>query len=172
MATTEYPWWSRAQRGSQAVSVSLPPIEPDAMVLFLNSYAYSYLVPFMPVTARAVGVNSNLVRPGSPGKLQGEIARAIRDHKGPLWGMEYPEAFPGIADASLATYALRREGDCTLLDTNIEDKRFCQNLSATPAMVGSLSSRQGELIHFLEPRLVHSYRNEVGSGLPARRTPP
>ena len=94
LATSEYPWWSRAQRGSQAVSVSLPPIEPDAMVLFLDSYAYSYLVPFMPETARAVGVNSNLVRPGSPGKLQDEIARAIRDPKGTPVGDGIPRGVP------------------------------------------------------------------------------
>ena len=34
--TTHYPWWDRAQRGPEAISVQLPPLEPDAMVLFLE----------------------------------------------------------------------------------------------------------------------------------------
>jgi hypothetical protein len=124
MRTTEYPWWSRAQRAPHAIEVTLPPMEPNAMVLFLDPYAYSYLVPFMPSTIRAIGANTNLVRPGSPGKLQERITATIRDHQGPLWGMEYPEAFMGVADSSLRSYQLIRDGECTLLDTNIEDARF------------------------------------------------
>ncbi len=124
MATTRYPWWSRAQRGPQAISVVLPPIEPNAMVVFLDPYAYSYLVPFMPDTARAIGANTNLVRPGSPGLLEPQIESTIRDHQGPLWGMEYPEVFPGVADSTLASHHLTREDDCALVDTNMEEKPF------------------------------------------------
>jgi hypothetical protein len=41
MSTTEYPWRSRARRGPYAIAVNLPSIEPNAMVLFLDPYAYS-----------------------------------------------------------------------------------------------------------------------------------
>jgi hypothetical protein len=78
----------------------------------------------VPSTVRAIGANDNLVRPGSPGKLHGRIEATIRDHPGPLWGMEYPEAFPGVADFSLKSYRLIRDRECTLLNTNIEEKRL------------------------------------------------
>jgi hypothetical protein len=119
---THYPWWSRAQVAAQAVAVKLPALEPDAMMLFLDSYAYSYLVPSFPETVRVIGANNNLVRPGSWGTLQAHVEAAIDGHQGPFWGMEYPEAFPGIADATLSHYRLVREGDCTLVDTNIEER--------------------------------------------------
>jgi hypothetical protein len=38
--------------------------------------------------------------------------------------MEYPKAFPGVAYFSLKSYRLIRDGECTLLDRNIEEKRF------------------------------------------------
>ena len=67
--TTQYPWWDRAPRGPEAISVQLPPLEPNAMVLFLDSQPYAYLVPSMPISARAIGVNNNLVHPGASGGL-------------------------------------------------------------------------------------------------------
>lgn len=123
MASTAYPWWGRAQPGPAAMSVNLPAIEADAMVVFLDAYSYSYLVPLMPRTVRAIGANSNLVRPGSNGTLQPRIEAAIRDHRGPVWGFEFPRAFPGTADATLAHHRLQRTEDCVPLDSSIEDQR-------------------------------------------------
>jgi hypothetical protein len=118
--TTEYPWWDRAPRGPQALSVQLPPLEPNAMVLFLDSSPYAYLVPSMPSSARAIGVNSNLVQPGSPGKLWKLIEAAVRDHQGPLWGIEDPIESPGLADASLSSLRLARDGECGPVMSNME----------------------------------------------------
>jgi len=129
LATTQYPWWSRAQRTGHVVTVRMPPIEPDAMVVLLDPYAYSYLVPSLPESVRVVGANNNLVRPGSWGVLERRIEDAIRHHGGPLWGMEYPEAFPGIADATLKHHGLERGASCALVETNIEDHplvRLCR----------------------------------------------
>lgn len=120
MATTHYPWWSRAQRTGRVFSAQLPSIEPNAMVVLLDPYAYSFLVPSMPESVRVVGANSNLVRPGSWGRLEKIIEDAIREHRGPLWGMEYPDAFPGVADTTLKHHRLERDAQCVLVDTNIE----------------------------------------------------
>ena len=118
--TTQYPWWDRAQRGPEAISVQLPPLEPDAMVLFLDSQPYAYLVPSMPISARAIGVNNNLVHPGASGRLWSMVEAAVRDHRGPLWGVEDPADDPGVADASLRSLRLARDGECFPLITNME----------------------------------------------------
>ena len=118
--TTRYPWWDRAQRGPEAISIHLPPIEPDAMVLFLDPDPYAYLVPSMPNSARAVGVNNNLVHPGASGRLWSVIEAAVRDHQGPLWGVEDPGDSPGVADVSLSSLGLARAGECASLVTNLE----------------------------------------------------
>jgi hypothetical protein len=127
--TTHYPWWDRTHRGPQAISVHLPPLEPDAMVLFLDSQPYAYLVPSMPNSARAIGVNNNLVHPGGSGRLWNVIEAAVRDHQGPLWGVEDPADSPGAADVSLSSLGLARDGECVSLIANMEPAgrvRFCK----------------------------------------------
>ena len=121
--TTRYPWWDRAQRGPEAISIHLPAIEPDAMVLFLDPDPYAYLVPSMSNSARAVGVNNNLVHPGASGRLWSVIEAAVRDHQGPLWGVEDPGNSPGVADVSLSSLGLARAGECASLVTNLEAAR-------------------------------------------------
>ena len=118
--TTQYPWWDRAQRGPEAISVQLPPLEPDAMVFLLDSQPYAYLVPSMPISARAIGVNNNLVHPGASGRLWSMIEAAVRDHRGPLWGVEDPADDPGVADVSLSRLRLARDSECFPLITNME----------------------------------------------------
>jgi uncharacterized membrane protein len=126
LKTTEYPWWNRAERGPQAISVKLPPLEQNAMVLFLDPQPYGYLVPWMPNSARAIGVNNNLVHPGSSGRLWSIIEAAVRDHQGPLWGVENRSDLPGAADVSLASLGLARDKECDQLITNMEDGQHVQ----------------------------------------------
>lgn len=123
MRTTIYPWWDRAPHGPLAVFVNLPQIESNAMVLFLDPQPYAYLVPWMPLTARAVGVNNNVAHPDAPGRLTTLIDAAIRDHGGPLWGVESPRASPGVADFSLSGHRLVRDSQCAWLDSNLEGDR-------------------------------------------------
>jgi hypothetical protein len=134
MRTTEYPWWRRVPPGPQATSVRLPPLEQNAMVLFLDPQPYSFLVPSMPISARAIGVNNNLVHPGSSGRLWTIIEAAVRDHQGPLWGIEDPNNSPGLADASLGSLSLARD-ECAPLISNMEageHGKICK-LRRTPA---------------------------------------
>jgi hypothetical protein len=118
--TTEYPWWDRTQRGPQALSLRLPTLEPNAMVLFLDGNPYAYIVPSMPSSARAIRVAGNLVNPGSPGRLWPLIEAAVRDHQGPLWGVEDPMDSPGDADAALSSLRLARDSECAPVITNME----------------------------------------------------
>jgi hypothetical protein len=128
-ALTRYPWWSRAIPTAHAVEINLPQIELDAMVVLLDPYVYAYLVPSLPNTVRVVGANNNIVRPGSWGKLQAQVAAAITDHRGPLWGIEHPVDFPGVANQTLTYYRLARGEYCTFIETNIEQRikmRMCR----------------------------------------------
>jgi hypothetical protein len=118
--TTVNPDWRRVPRGPLAISLQLPPFERDSMVLFLDGMPYAFIVPFMPDSARAIGVNNNLVHPGSSGRLWSMIEAAVRDHQGPLWGIEDPHEHPGVADVSLSDLRLVRDGECTPLKTNME----------------------------------------------------
>jgi hypothetical protein len=124
VASTRYPWWDRSLPSARVLQVAVPAIPPDSMVIFLDPYAMSYTVPFLPASVRVIGANTNLVHPGDAGLLQRRIETAIRTHQGPLWGMEDTGDYPGVADATLAYYGLRRAGDCVLIRTNIERPRI------------------------------------------------
>jgi hypothetical protein len=119
-ATTRYPWWARASRADQAIVVHVPAIPRDALVLLLDPWWYSYLVPSLPPSVTVVGTNSNMLRPGVNGTLQQEIERTIRDWKGPIWGFESSHYYPGDADKILAHYRLRREAPCADITSNVD----------------------------------------------------
>ncbi len=83
----------------------------------------------MPVSARAIGVDNNLVHPGGSNRLWRIIEAAVRRHQGPLWGIEDLNDSPGVADASLGSLGLARDGECDPLITNMEDgqhARICK----------------------------------------------
>lgn len=127
--TTAYPWWSRSIEAPAAVQVTgLPTVGPQAMVVFLDAYAMSYLAPSMPADTRFIGANNNIVHLGDKGRLHNEVETAIRSHKGELWGLEYPPAFAGMADTTLQYYNLDRAYPCNEIKSNIEEGliRMCR----------------------------------------------
>jgi hypothetical protein len=129
-AFTRYPPYSRAAAASQAHQFFvLPTIERDAMVMILDPYGFSYVVPALPPTVRVIGADTNLGGPGSGSKFQEAIEAAIRSHSGPLWGMEDPLDYRGVADAVLKYYNFSRTLECVDVKTNIEDRprvRMCR----------------------------------------------
>lgn len=120
--TAVYPWWSRSSPAKEAVAIGpLPSLPPASTVVFLDAYAMSYLVPFFPADTRFIGANNNIVHPGDRGMLQRRVETAIRSAPGTIWGLEFPPAFPGMADATLLHYGLTRVQPCSQLRSNIED---------------------------------------------------
>jgi hypothetical protein len=95
-------------------------VERNAMILFLDDSPYAFAVLSMPESARVTGVNNNLVHPGSPGRLWTIIDAAVLDHQGPLWGVEDPYDHPSVADVSLTSLGLARDGECAPMITNME----------------------------------------------------
>ena len=74
----------------------------------------------LPASVRLVGANNNLVQPGGGGLLAQQAAMAIRNHAGPLYGLEDPAESPGVADRTLAYYGLRR-GSCAPVQSNLDN---------------------------------------------------
>jgi hypothetical protein len=128
-ASTKYPWWDRTRPGwLLALTVELPPIPNDSMVLLLDRAAYSYAVPFLPAGVTVVGANTNLVGPGYEGRLQTTIEDRVKGWSGPIWGFENPVSQPGAADTILAYYGLRRGKPCQEIGGNIGEPHttICQ----------------------------------------------
>jgi len=120
IAVTVYPDWGRASPGGAAVAVELPSMPPDSLVVLLDPSPMAYLAAFAPRGVRFVGANNNLVHPGDGNLLARQVEAAIRTDPGPLWGLEMPRESPGIANATLRAYGLRRGVGCVPVRSNLD----------------------------------------------------
>ena len=121
MAATVVPDWGHAPPGSRAVAVHLPPFPPGTLVILLDSAPMGYVAAFAPASVRFVGAANNLLHPGAPGLLEQAVTRAIRDQRGPLWGLQSTRHGAAGADATLRAYGLARAADCAPVRSNLDD---------------------------------------------------
>lgn len=124
LALTVYPHWGRTA-GPTALDVRFPPLPSNTLGVMLDPGPMSYVIPFAPPGAppgiRFVGANSILVHPAQATRLAQQIETTIRTWPGPLWGLEMPEAAPGVADATLNFYGLHRANGCRHIPSNLDD---------------------------------------------------
>jgi hypothetical protein len=111
-------WERRPNPGERFLSVQMPQLPPDSLVLMLVATPASYLAASQPATVRFAGLNNSLLRLDSTFGLQGRVERAIAGQAGPIWGIEKTDAFAGEADQSLRRYRLRRTEDCRAILSN------------------------------------------------------
>ena len=123
IAVSIYPNWGRTKLGPQAVAVYPPAFQPGSLVVLLEPSPMAYVAEFVPVSVRFVGANNNLIHPGVPGRLEREVSTAIRDQRGPLWGLEEDRlaANRHAANATLRAYGLARAPGCVRVRSNLDD---------------------------------------------------
>ncbi len=120
---TIYPNYGHARRGASAVTVHMPPMQANSLVILLDDSPMGYLVPFMPQSVRVVGANNFLLHPGQAGLLEARMEQLIKTWSGPIYGLENPHDMPGMADRTLSYYRLRRGPGCTHLRSNLDRGR-------------------------------------------------
>jgi hypothetical protein len=120
LSLTVYPKWGHVRHGHQAVAVRVPPLRNDALVVMLDGSPMAYVAAFVPPGVRFVGANNNLIQPEHDSLLQHEVVAAIRAAAGPVWGLEDAPESPGVADATLAAYGLRRAPGCEKVQSNLD----------------------------------------------------
>jgi hypothetical protein len=126
MATAVYPDWGR-MASPRPVAVRFPDIEPDSLVVLLDSSPMAYLAASVPPSIRFVGANNNLIKPGQRSLLSRQAEEMIRTQAGPLYGLEDPSEAPGIADQTLNYYGLARRR-CSQVVSNLDNDaiRLCR----------------------------------------------
>ncbi len=120
LVLTIYPDWGRAQPRSAAVSVDMPRLEPNSLIILLDYSAMGYLAAFVPPSARVVGADNGPIQPGSSTLFQERAEQLIRTYSGPIYGMENPREAPRIADRILAYYGLHRGAGCAQVRSNLD----------------------------------------------------
>ena len=116
-ATTVWSDWGRVKFGRTWFDVSVPPVEPNALVLLVVDAPMAYVLPFFPGDARHVGIRNNVTYPGRQNRLSESAAAAVRDHRGPLYALSFPK---GQGDADLLAHRVRRvPGGCSDVRSNM-----------------------------------------------------
>jgi hypothetical protein len=124
---TVYPDWGRARTPGAAIEVKVPPLPNDAVVVMLDDAPMGYVAAFYPRSVRFIGANNNLLPLGQITLLQQQVVAAIRDARGPVFGLEDAVDNQKMADKTLSYYHLRRDGVCAPVQSNLDGNslRIC-----------------------------------------------
>jgi len=117
IVSAKFPTWWRQKFEDRFLTVEMPAVKPDALVLLVSAEPMSYVLPSFPADARFAGLVSNFNDPGRTNRLEQKIAALIRDHGGALYALAVPPGRNVGADA-LATMGLQRDS-CRLIRTNL-----------------------------------------------------
>jgi len=138
LLTTRASNWGRTSFGERFFEVQVPPIASGSLVLLLDRYPTTYLVPFFPDDARFVrpwwrgGLNYDFTNPRYHNLLQQQINAEIAQHRGAIYSIELArtakgddDSAPGSAAATLALYGLRHDSrGCQPIRSNMEKNQF------------------------------------------------
>ena len=124
---TKSPDWGRSDKHGPLLAVHIPPMDPGALVMTLDASGAAYLVPFANPAIRWVGANNTFIQPGSPARLAQQAESAIRQHKGPLYGIDDPKRGDRVSAQTLAYYNLAQT-NCTQIASNLDGNglRLCR----------------------------------------------
>ena len=125
--STESPDWGRGDKHGPLLAVHLPPMEAGALVVTLDGSGAAYLIPFADPAIRWVGVNNTLIQPGSKARLAQQAEATIRQHQGPLYGIDDPALHDGVSTRTLAYYHLT-QANCAAIASNLDGNtlRLCR----------------------------------------------
>jgi hypothetical protein len=117
IVTAKFPTWWRQKFQDHFLTVEMPAVKPDALVLLVAAEPMSYVLPFFPADARFAGLVSNFNDPDRTNRLQRTIAALIHSHGGSLYALAAP---PGrdVGANALAKMGLQRES-CQPIRTNL-----------------------------------------------------
>jgi hypothetical protein len=133
VATTAWSDWGRVDFGRTWFQVTVPHVDPDALVLLTVDAPMSYVLPLFPSDARFVGIRNNIMRSGQHNRLTEAVAAAIRDHHGPLYALSSP---PGEGESALRAHGLERvSNDCSEVRSNMPNGpiELCRLRRSIPA---------------------------------------
>lgn len=126
VASTQWPDWWRGDFGRKWFDVNVPYVAPNALVLLVTDGPMAYVLPYFPADARHFGLNNNINDPERDTLMEEAIARAIREHKGPMYSLAYPSGQG--ADVLAAHHLVQFPELCRDVKTNMRTSpiQLCQ----------------------------------------------
>lgn len=128
---TSYPNWGRASYSDKVFEISHPTIQDNTLFLLIGK-PIAFLIPFLSQdlnNARFIGMTDDVLR-SSNFKLGKNVQHIISEWKGPILYIARKDT---LSTANLlSNYNLFPAGDCTIIESNIDDSNYICLATKTP----------------------------------------
>jgi hypothetical protein len=121
--TTIYLNWGRRPYTDTYVSVSVPPLPDDGIVLIATWDPAAYFIPYANPTVRYLGIENNYLEISQNNKLAAEVKRLMRTPGPPKFVLSVGDFDRGKLNKLLANFDLRLSAaPCRPIHSNLEDQ--------------------------------------------------
>lgn len=120
---TNRPGWGRDPFSTPMISVHVPALPADSLVVLAHDDPMAYAVAYLPKTVSAISIHNNFMTPARCTGLQSLAEQRVRLHAGPLFLLRKASASP-MPDA-IRAYGLAANGACLSMPTSLDDLTLC-----------------------------------------------
>jgi hypothetical protein len=121
--TTVYLDWGRRPYTDKYVSVEVPRLPPDSIVLIATWDPAAYFIPYAEPSARYLGIENNYLLISQTNKLAEEVKQLMRTPGPPKYVVSVGQFDAGKLNALLANFGLRlAAAPCAPVHSNLEDQ--------------------------------------------------
>lgn len=130
VVATNRPSWGRSPFVTPMVSVRMPALPADSLVVLADDDPMAYAVAYLPRRIAAVSIRNNFMAPTRCTGLQVAAEQRVRSHEGPVYLLRL--ASTPAANEALGAYGLVAQGPCLPVSTSLGDLALCPLTRGTP----------------------------------------
>lgn len=130
VAGANRPNWGREPFRTPMISVQVPALPADSLVVLANDDPMAYAVAYLPRSVPAISIHNNFMTPTRCTGLQAIAEQRVRRHAGHLFLLRKAST-PPMPDAILA-YGLAANGACLPMPTSLDALELCPLVRGTP----------------------------------------
>ncbi len=130
VVATNRPSWGRSPFVTPMVSVRMPALPADSLVVLADDDPMAYTVAYLPRRIAAVSIRNNFMAPTRCTGLQVAAEQRVRSHEGPVYLLRL--ASTPAANEALGAYGLVAQGPCLPVSTSLGDLALCPLARGTP----------------------------------------
>lgn len=130
VAGANRPNWGRAPFRTPMISVQVPALPHDSLVVLADDNPMAYAVAFLPRTVPAISIQNNFMTPARCTRLQAAAEHRVRQHAGPIFLLR--QASSTGAPSAILAYGLASGSNCMAMPTSLDELELCPLARGTP----------------------------------------
>ncbi|KRA42793.1 hypothetical protein ASD72_11915 [Pseudoxanthomonas sp. Root630] len=117
------PGWGRDRFSTPMISVHMPPVPSNSLVMLADDNPMAYAVAYLPKTVAAISIQNNFMTPSRCTGLQAAAEQRVRQQKGPIYVLRKASKDP--VPEALRAYGLVGAGACLPARTSLDELELC-----------------------------------------------